>query len=123
MPEETLWYHDRLEGGWYALSVFLALGHFVVPFFFLLPRATKRNADDPGPRRRSGCWSMHLLDVYWLVIPSVHGLGATPGIVDLAALLAVGGVFLGAFGWLMRTSPLVPLGDPRLAESMAFENV
>jgi hypothetical protein len=122
MPEETLWYHDRLEGGWYTLSVLLALGHFVVPFFFLLPRATKRNGTTLAI---ASIWMlvMHLLDVYWLVIPSVHGLGTTPGIADLAALLAVGGAFLGAFGWLMRTSPLVPLGDPRLAESMAFENV
>jgi hypothetical protein len=43
--------------------------------------------------------------------------------VDVAALLAIGGVFLGAFGWLLVTSPLVPAGDPRLSESLAFENV
>jgi hypothetical protein len=27
-----------------------------------------------------------------------------------------------AAGWLMRRQALVPLGDPRLAESLAFEN-
>jgi hypothetical protein len=67
--------------------------------------------------------AMHLVDVYWLVIPSVEGLAARPGVVDVTSLLAAGGVFLGAFGWLLVRSPLVPAGDPRLAESLAFENV
>jgi hypothetical protein len=67
--------------------------------------------------------AMHFVDVYWLVIPSVAGLGARPGIVDVAALLSVGGAFLAVFAWLTLKSPLVPAGDPRLAESLAFENV
>jgi hypothetical protein len=122
LPEETVWYRDRLEAGWRALSVVLALGHFVVPFFFLLPRAVKRNATALAA---ASIWMllMHLLDVYWLVIPSVHGLGVSPTLVDLASILVSGGVFLGAFGWLLRRGPLVPVGDPRLAESLAFENV
>ena len=66
---------------------------------------------------------MHLLDVYWLVIPSIHLEAPGPGLADLGALVAVGGGFLGTFGWLTRGHPVVPLGDPRLAESMAFENV
>jgi hypothetical protein len=41
----------------------------------------------------------------------------------VAAFLAVGGCFVAAAGWLMRRQALVPLGDPRLAESLAFENV
>jgi len=43
--------------------------------------------------------------------------------VDAAALLAVGGAFLAVFGWLLRRHALVPVGDPRLSESLAFENV
>jgi uncharacterized membrane protein YpjA len=122
IPEETIWFRDRLEGEWLTLSAILALGHFVVPFFFLMPRAVKRNA---AALAVASVWMllMHLLDVYWLVVPSVHGLGVAPSVVDLGALLAVGGVFVGIYGWLLRGSPLVPIGDPRLAESMAFENV
>ena len=41
---------------------------------------------------------------------------------DVGALLARG-AFLASFGWLTRRHALLPLGDPRLAESMAFENV
>jgi len=100
----------------------LAVGHFAVPFFFLMPRAIKRNA---ATLVGAALWllAMHFIDVYWLVIPSIQGLGARPGLVDVAALATVGGVFLAGFGWLLVKSPLVPAYDPRLSESLAFENV
>jgi hypothetical protein len=122
IPEETVWYRHRLEGPWLAASVVLALGHFVVPFFFLLPRATKRA---PKALVGAAAWMllMHLVDVYWMVVPDVPGHPAAPGVVDAAALLAVAGSFLAVFGWLLRRHALVPVGDPRLSESLAFENV
>jgi hypothetical protein len=40
----------------------------------------------------------------------------------VAALVAIGGCFVEAASWLMRRQALVPLRDPRLAESLAFEN-
>lgn len=122
MPEETVWYFQRLQGHWEAASALLALGHFAVPFFFLLPRGVKRN---PAALFAAAVWMllMHLLDVYWTVVPSVGGGRAAFGLLDLATLLAVGGGFAGAFGWRLRRSPLVPIGDPRLPESLAFENV
>ena len=41
----------------------------------------------------------------------------------IAAFVTVGGCFVAAASWLMRRQALVPLRDPRLAESLAFENV
>ena len=122
IPEETIWYRVRLAGGWKLVTIALAVGHFALPFFFLMSRTMKRN---PTTLVMAAVWllAMHFVDVYWLVIPSVEGLGARPGIVDVAALLAVGGAFLAVFAWLTVKSPLVPTGDPRLAESLAFENV
>lgn len=122
IPEETIWYKVRLEGGFRLLTIALAVGHFALPFFFLMPRSVKRNA---ATLVASALWllAMHFVDVYWVVIPSIEGLGARPGIVDAAAMLAAGGAFLAAFGFLTLRSPLVPQGDPRLAESLAFENV
>ncbi len=122
IPEETIWYKVRLEGGWKLVTLTLAVGHFALPFFFLMSRTTKRNATTLV---MAAVWllAMHFVDVYWLVIPSIEGLGARPGVVDVAALLAVGGVFLATFGWLLVKSPLVPAFDPRLSESLAFENV
>ena len=69
---------------------------------------------------------MHFVDLYWLRDAALasEGLGARPGIVDAASLLAVGGCFLAAFGWLLRAAARsCRCGDPRLAESLAFENV
>ena len=44
MPEETLWYIDRLEGSWEQVTIFLAVGHFAIPFFFLMSHKIKRKA-------------------------------------------------------------------------------
>jgi hypothetical protein len=122
IPEETIFYRVRIEGGFRLISIVLALGHFGLPFFFLMPRQVKRNA---ATLVAAALWilAMHFVDVYWLVVPSIPGLGARPGLVDVAALMAVGGVFLAAFGWLLVRSPLVPAFDPQLQESLAFENV
>jgi len=38
-------------------------------------------------------------------------------------VLAGSACFLAGFGWLLVKSPLVPAFDPRLSESLAFENV
>ena len=42
---------------------------------------------------------------------------------DVAALIGCCGVFLAAFGGALRRQALVPLRDPRLPESLTFENV
>lgn len=122
IPEETLWYAHRLEHGWQPVSVALAVGHFVVPFFFLLPRDVKRR---PATLAAGAAWLlvMHYLDLYWLVMPALadDGFGLHP--LDLLTLAGVLGLFVAALGLLMRRPALVPLRDPRLAESMSFENL
>ena len=45
IPEETIFFRARLAGVVAAgRRIALAVGHFVVPFFFLMPRTIKRNA-------------------------------------------------------------------------------
>ncbi|HEX2254721.1 MAG TPA: hypothetical protein VHQ65_15755 [Thermoanaerobaculia bacterium] len=121
LPEETIWYAHRLEHGWRGVTIALAVGHFVLPFFFLLPRAVKRTR---STLVAASVWllAMHYLDLYWLVMPAVERHGFHPHLADLVAWLGVGGLFLGTLGLLTARQPLVPVGDPRLAESMAFEN-
>jgi hypothetical protein len=121
MPEETIWYKARLEGSWKAVSILLIMGHFVAPFLYLMGRAVKRRGSTLA---LGGAWvlAMHFLDIYWQVMPTLHPAGFRPSVLDAAAFLAVGGYFVAAVGWLMRRQALVPLGDPRLAESLAFEN-
>ena len=122
LPEETVWYKARLEGSWWSVSLFLMVGHFVTPFFYLMGRDVKRNGI---PLAVGGAWllAMHFLDLYWQVMPTLHPEGIRPSALDVAAFVAIGGCFVATTGWLMRRQALVPLGDPRLAESLAFENV
>jgi hypothetical protein len=121
LPQETIWYRARLEGSWKIVSILLMAGHFGVPFFFLMGRAVKRKASTLA---LGGVWllAMHFIDLYWQVMPTLHAEGVRPTLLDVAALLAVGGCFVAATGWLMRRQALVPLRDPRLAESLTFEN-
>ena len=121
LPEETIWYKARMEGSWMTVSLFLMAGHFVVPFFYLMGRPVKRNG---ATLAVGGAWllAMHFVDLYWQVMPTLHPDGFSPSLLDVAALVAVGGCFVAAASWLMRRQALVPLRDPRLAESLAFEN-
>ncbi len=122
LPEETIWYRTRIEGSWLPVSLLLMAGHFVAPFFYLMGRTVKRNG---ATLAIGGAWllAMHFVDLYWQVMPTLHPAGLRPSVLDAAAFAAIGGCFVAAAGWLMRREALVPLRDPRLAESIAFENV
>jgi hypothetical protein len=121
LPEETFWYRARLQGSWESVSILLMAGHFGLPFLYLMGRDVKRKG---WTLALGGAWllAMHFVDVYWLVMPTLHPEGVRPSALDVAAFAAVGGCFVAAVGWLMRRQALVPLRDPRLAESLAFEN-
>jgi hypothetical protein len=122
MPEETTWYKARMEGSWLTVSLFLMAGHFAAPFFYLMGRSVKRK---DATLAAGGAWllAMHFLDLYWQVMPTFHPEGFRPSLLDVAALLTVGGCFVAAAAWLLRRQALVPVRDPRLAESLVFENV
>jgi hypothetical protein len=121
LPEETIWFKARLEGSWEIVSLLLMAGHFGVPFFYLMGRAVKRRG---WTLAVGGTWllAMHFVDIYWQVMPTLHPEGVRPSALDVAAFVAVGGCFVAAASWLMRQQALVPMRDPRLAESLAFEN-
>ena len=122
MPEETIWYKARLEGSWKMVSIFLMAGHFGAPFLYLMGRSVKRKG---ATLALGGAWllAMHFVDIYWQVMPTLHPEGVRPSALDVAALVTVGGCFVAAASWLLRRQALVPVRDPRLAESLAFENV
>jgi hypothetical protein len=122
IPEETLYYIERATGSWLTVSRLLAFGHFALPFFFLMPRAVKRHS---GLMILASVWLlvMHFLDLHWCVMPVLHHDGIHFGMTDVAAFAAVGGFFLAALGWVSSRRALVPIKDPRLPESLSFENV
>jgi hypothetical protein len=44
------------------------------------------------------------------------------GSLDALTFVGVLGVFLATFGWALGRKALVPVKDPRIAESIKFEN-
>ena len=120
-PEETRWYIVRRSGLWNTLSWLLVFGHFVVPFSLLLLRSTKRS---PFWLGFVAAWILvvHYIDLYWLIMPALYPEGVEPQWLDASMLLAIvsscGAVVVHA----CQVRPLVPIGDPRLTESLAFHN-
>jgi len=121
IPEETQWFLDRQTGQWTALSWFMLIGHFIVPFLALISRIPKRRKE---PLLLGSLWILlvHWVDMYYLVMPHAHE-GVVPfHVQDLTCFLGIGGLFVAAFATRFRRLALVAQGDPRLAESLAFEN-
>ena len=124
LPEETTWYHNRWDfGPWAKVSMAVLIGHFVVPFFWLISRNFKRNLG----RLQVGAailLVMHVVDIYWFVMPN-YALGSNDfafSWIDIACLLAVGGVYGAVVFFRMGKQALVPVGDPRLERSLHFQN-
>jgi hypothetical protein len=121
IPEEVTWYATRMQGSWKTVSQVLAVGHFGLPFLFLLPDRLKRR---PATLVLGSCWMlvMHYLDLFWVVMPTHHPQGFAFGVGDAAAVLAVGGTFFAALGLILRRAALVPHRDPRLLESLTYDS-
>lgn len=128
IPEEATYYHLRWAGGggFKLISIVLVLAHFVVPFFLLLSRNTKRRLE---VLMFACVWLavMHVVEVYWLIMPyadqtDLVSTSLRVHWMDIAALCAVGGIYLTVVFWQMTRYPLVPIGDPRLERALKFEN-
>ncbi len=118
LPEEIPWYLRRLAGGWVWVALAIVLFHFALPFVLLLSREWKRNL-----RLVAGVAGlillMRMLDTYWLVAPAFSGTGWIWHWLDLTTLVAIGGIWLVAFSSILARHPLLPEGDPRLAQLLA----
>jgi hypothetical protein len=121
IPEETVFFKERLAGGWRSVSAALLVGHFALPFFFLMSRHVKRV---PALLTLGAAYllALHFVDVFWLVQPGFQPERPQFGMLELTCVLGVGGTWLGAFLWLLTRARLVPVKDPRLPEALAFEN-
>lgn len=121
LPEETIYYRNRSDGSWMAVSMLLLFGHFILPFIGLLSRTAKRNVT--GLAVAAG-WMlfMHWVDVYWLVMPTLDAGGAHLSWIDLGGLLLPAGLGALVVARIAASGPAYPLRDPRLAESIRLEN-
>lgn len=124
LPEETGWYERRQEGAWMWASLALLVGHFFIPFLFLMSKHIKRRK---GLLAAGAAWvlAMHAFDLYWIIMPQVQfdTAGRIPfHVFDFICLAGVGLLFFAAAKEAMRRRSLIPEKDPRLTEALAFEN-
>ena len=119
VPEETVWFLQRWEGSWKYLSVMLVFGHFAIPFLALLFRAAKQNLVILGSMAGL-LFVMHFIDLYWIVLPSLHKSGVQFSWLDLTTFIGIGGIQLGLFWKRLISRPLIPVNSPRLSESVKY---
>jgi hypothetical protein len=115
-PEEITFYRTRLYSEWGVVAAIVLIFHFFVPFFLLLSRDLKRNTN-LLPKVALWLIFMRLVDLFWMTRPEFTP-NAWPNLWDLAALLALGGLWFFVFAGQLKQLPLLPLGDPKLAEAI-----
>jgi hypothetical protein len=115
-PEEISFYRTRLYGEWGVVALIVVIFHFFVPFFLLLSQDVKRNAK-VLPKIAMWLILMRLVDLFWMTRPEFTS-SAMPTWLDLLLPIALGGLWLGFFAFNLKQCPLLPLGDPDLAEAI-----
>lgn len=127
IPEETAYFLFRKSYGWEYVSMFLVIGHFLVPFYLLLWRFMRRSL-----RLLSimAAWAIlcQVVDIAWIVRPMVYALDEADKIhldriwLDIAGVVGVMGIFFGLLIRRVNAAPLIPLRDPRLPEALHHRN-
>jgi hypothetical protein len=131
IPETTSYFKDRTSemhppgmeaNHWGWVGLILIVGRFFVPFFSLLAPRTKKY---PGLLQRVCGWIfvMHIIDMYLIVQPSLHGRaiqGPIAGhlLYDVLAWVTVGAIWLAIFASQTRKAALLPKYDNRLQEAL-----
>ena len=130
LVEEIPYFITRISHGWQYLAVFLVLFQFAVPFLLLLSRDLKRM-----PYRlvwvSLALLVVRYLDLFMLVSPEFAPDGANLHMVegahvstifihwlDLAAPIAIGGLWVWMFLTQLAQRPLVAFADPYLREAL-----
>jgi hypothetical protein len=126
IPEETTWFYARIQGEWEVMSYGLIFFHWLFPFLGLLSRHVRRRPT------LVFAWAVYLLlvhfiDIYWIVMPEAGvKFGGATGV--MTSLLITGGMialYAGGILWFVRCNQvkILAVRDPRLPESLAFENI
>ena len=117
-PEEIPFYLRRFSGTWGWVSVAVLIGHFVIPFMFLLSSTIKRNRK-LASKVALFILAMRAVEIAWMIAPMArHGEHNGPNVYDFAAVLAVGLVWLAVFFRNLAGRPVVPVHDPYLKDAL-----
>jgi hypothetical protein len=131
LVEEIPYMTTRTSHGWQYLALFLIVFHFAVPWLLLLSRQTKRT---PERLVLIAAWILFVryADLFMMIAPEFASTGENLHMLtgeheshlfvhwlDLAAPLAIGGLWVWMFLTQLRQRPMLAIGDPYLRESLA----
>jgi hypothetical protein len=108
LPEEIPFYLKRSnETGWYWVSAALIALHFALPFLLLLFRNIKLH---PGRLRLVALYLLVIcaIDVVWWIAPSAAPTAFPSWLIDIGAILGMGGVWGLFFLYQLKQRPLFP---------------
>jgi len=117
LPEEITWYIDRLNGGWQYVGAILLIFHFGFPFLLLLSQALKKN---PNTIQTIAIYVIvvRIIDIFWLVEPNFSGSHFQLHWLDIAAPIAIGGLWLAYFFRNLMERPILPVNAPDLEKAL-----
>jgi len=120
-PSETFFYLAREKGSWWCVSMLLIFGHFLLPFFVLLPVKAKTSFKIMLP---VCLWAlvMNFLDLSFNILPVSHPAGYPFKWLwlQLGCLAFMGGFLGWAFLKNFNRHAPFPKKDPRLLEAMGI---
>jgi len=130
IPDETGWFmrhgaSTAAPNDFSPVVITLLVGHFLIPFPGLLSRHVKRN---PATLSFWAVWMLVFcwFDIFWLVAPQLDNgtlhLGPLDLAEHLAVLLGIGGIFVAFVLRKASHDSVRAMRDPRLADSLAFQN-
>ena len=118
--------NDGHDTEYHLFPLLLLFGRFVIPFLGLMSRHVKRR------KATLAFWSawlivMHMVDMFWVVMPQ-YSAEVMPRqvplpIVELLAIVGIASLFLAYAVRVAARNSLMPVGDPRLNESLALVNI
>ena len=128
IPEETTFYHYRLYhyvdgqmvySPWGFVSLFLAIIRFILPFFLIIKRESKRKLGYLAAVAALVIFGQ-IVDMYWIAYPTL--LKGAKFVMfswqELGPLLLLAGAYILTVGFFLSRTSLIPRKDPRLEECL-----
>jgi hypothetical protein len=119
LPQEIGWYLHRSTGGWQGIILFLVVFHFFLPFLLLLFRTQKRHARSLAILAGIVLVA-RVVDVFWMIMPSIYQNGIRVNWLDFAAFFGIGGFWMAVFFQMLKRARLAPQNDPRMQPELAY---
>jgi len=116
LPEETVYFAARLEGGYktlFAVNIFMC---FLAPFLVLMMRNAKRS---PKVLLTAAAVILigHWVDTYLLIMPGTVGDKAGIGMLEIGTTMAFAGIFIYVVLNSLSKANMYPINHPYVLES------